>query len=119
MVVLPDPLGPMSVTRSPGATSKSSSRSTTLSPKRLTTLSKRMIGSPLPRAPVGATPGAFSVSKAYLQLSQCDGRGIARRQEDQAGEGDRLEVAEADRADRLGALHHLRDGDQRQERCLL
>src|SRR5919108_385417 len=111
MVVLPDPLGPISVTRSPGATWKSSSRSTTLSPNRLTTFSNRMMGSPLPRAPVGAVPRARSVSKAHLQLSQCDGGGVARRQEDQAGKGDRLEVAEADRADRLGALHHLRDGD--------
>jgi hypothetical protein len=45
IVVFPEPEGPISVTRSPGATEKSMPSSTVLSPKRLTTLSKRMIAS--------------------------------------------------------------------------
>src|SRR5699024_10181175 len=43
IVVLPDPLGPINETNSPGSTAKSRSSNTTLSPKRLTTPSNLII----------------------------------------------------------------------------
>src|SRR5690606_13764713 len=43
MVVLPEPLGPISVTNSPGATVKFRSSRTVFEPKRLTTFSNRII----------------------------------------------------------------------------
>src|SRR5690625_3852439 len=98
IVVLPEPLGPMSVTRSPLATSKLRSLSTVLPPNRLTTFSKRMTG-------------VLSVAgKAVLQFPDEDRGGVAGRQEDEPGQGEGLHVAEGPRAHVLRGVHQLRHG---------
>src|SRR5690606_41690174 len=75
MVVLPDPLGPMRVTRSPLATSKSRWSNTVLSPDFLPTFSSRMAG-------VASVAG-----KAVLQSAHEEGGGGAGREDDQPREG--------------------------------
>src|SRR5262249_46955361 len=93
IVVLPEPLGPMSVTRSPGATEKSSSRSTTLSPKRLTTLSKRMPSVPAD-PPSGRTSAESVVAIAELQASQEERGQDADEDEQHADDRHRLQEAQ-------------------------
>src|SRR5690625_1026983 len=127
IVVLPDPLGPMSVTRSPGWTEKSSSLSTMLLPYRLTTLSKR-ISSPPGVSSADCTP-AVSVMFLLAVLSDCcitalqtsdDDRGRhTHGQEEQPCQGVGLHAAEGLGADRLGHEHHLGHGDSEQVRRVL
>src|SRR5690606_29694784 len=100
------PLGPMRVTRSPLAISKLRSLSTVLSPKRLTTFSKRMTG-------------VSVAGKTVLQFPDEDGGGVARGQEDQSGEGEGLDVGEGARPVVLRRPDHLWDGDDEQERGVL
>src|SRR5690606_15075347 len=107
MVVLPDPLGPMRVTRSPLATSKSRWSNTVLSPNFLTTFSNRMAG-------VVSVAG-----KAVLQSAHEEGGGVAGREEDQPGEGEGLGVGEGAGAVVLRRPDHLRDGDDKEERGVL
>src|SRR5690554_5446248 len=82
IVVFPEPLGPISVTCSPRSTWKLSWSSTTVSPNFFTTSSKRITGDVL------------SVGKAVFQSPHQDRCGVARREEDQAGDGDGLGVGE-------------------------
>src|SRR5215475_5192908 len=90
MVVLPEPLGPISVTCSPGLTWKSRPRRTVCSPKRLTTASNRIIRSAL---------GAESMlPDTTLQPSHQHRGWIAQNQEEQAGQGERLDVTVGGRA---------------------
>src|SRR5699024_12413950 len=122
MVVLPEPEGPIKVTRSPCATVKFRSFSTVLSPKRLTTSVNSMCGvsGAAPRE-VTLSPGwnlpppaeaelwLFS-GKFLLQFPDEDGRGVAGGQADQTCHRQRFRVPEgvAAVADRL--THHLADG---------
>src|SRR5690625_2026086 len=105
IVVLPDPLGPIKVTRSPRATSKFKPSSTVVGPNFFTTSWKRMMGS--------------LVGKAVLQFAHEDGRGVTRGQEDQAGDGEGFDVPEGVAPDVAGNAHHFRCGDEDQERCVL
>jgi hypothetical protein len=96
IVVLPDPDGPMITTRSPGSTSRSSSRSTTLSPKALSTPRIRT-----PAAPLGETSmsvGRWSQVRSYamrfLQSSDQPGRREADQQEADTDEQVGLDRAE-------------------------
>src|SRR5262245_53336365 len=97
MVVLPDPLGPIRVTRSLGRTWKSSSSSTVRSPNRLTTLSKRIIHCASGSAG-SAESAVVSVLKATFQASDQDRGRDRQQQEEQSGDGERLQVAEPLRA---------------------
>src|SRR5699024_5796435 len=113
MVVLPEPEGPISVTRSPCETVKFRLSSTVLSPKRLTTSRNSMWGaSPAPG------PAVFS-GKFLLQSSDQEGGRVAGGQEDEAGQRDRLGVAEVAGAVLLSDPHQLRDVDHHEERGLL
>src|SRR3982074_2131989 len=80
IVVLPDPDGPISVTCSPGATVKSRSESTTLSPNRFSTPSNTIMGSD-------------GSDTAFQSPHQQRGR-VAQQQEEEPGNGVRLDVAE-------------------------
>src|SRR5690625_5561085 len=106
MVVLPEPLGPMSVTRSSLAIWKLRSLSTVLSPNRLTTFSNRMTG-------------VSVAGKAVLQFPDEDRRGVAGGEEDEAGQGEGLDVEEGPRSVVLRGPDHLRDEDDEQERGVL
>src|SRR5699024_5072523 len=113
MVVLPEPEGPIRVTRSPWLTVKFRSSSTVWSPNLLTTSRNSMWGVP-------DAPGLSVVSgEVPLQSSEQEGGGVARGQEGQPGERDRLGVAEGVAGVRLGVPHHLRDVDDHEERGLL
>src|SRR5690606_25635767 len=101
IVVLPEPLGPIRVTRSPFSTWKFRSLRTVVRPNRLTTSSKRMpceapAASPVAarRAGSGLSSGLVSVGKLVLQSAHEHGGGIAGGEEDQAGDGERLHVGE-------------------------
>src|SRR5699024_9354056 len=113
IVVLPDPLGPMSVTRSPGVTSKFSCDSTVWSPKRFSTSSKRMTGVPS-ACELGLWVVSGSVDKGFLQLSDGHGRDEACDEEDQASQGEGFVVAEGARSVLLGFGDHLHDVDGEQ-----
>src|SRR5699024_2057205 len=113
MVVLPEPEGPIRVTRSPWLTVKLRSSSTVWSPNLLTTSRNSMWGVP-------DEPGLSVFSgKFLLQSSDQEGGGVARGQEDQPGERDRLGVAEVVAAVGLRLAHQLRDVDDHEERGLL
>src|SRR5690625_7177380 len=94
IVVVPEPLGPMRVTRSPRATSKFKPSSTVVGPNFFTTSWKRMMGS--------------LVGKAVLQFAHEDGRGVTRGQEDPAGDGEGLDGLEGVDGDVGGGADHLR-----------
>src|SRR5690625_5542424 len=98
IVVVPEPLGPMRVTRSPRATSKFRPSSTVVGPNFFTTSWKRMMGS--------------LVGKAVLQFAHEDGRGVTRGQEDQAGDGEGFDVPEGVAPDVAGVDNHLRCGGE-------
>src|SRR5690606_37241388 len=129
MVVLPDPLGPISVTRSPRSTVKFSPSSTVCSPKRLTTSRNSTTGTwsgPPARDPGSrgeCCPGTSSpcsvVGKALLQSSDQDGGRIAGQEEDKPGQGERLRVGEVAGPELLGGGHELHHGDGEQERGVL
>src|SRR5437879_10292878 len=104
IVVLPDPLGPMRVTNSPGATVKSSSRSTTWSPYFLTTPSKRIIS---------------ALSDTTLQPSHQYRRGVADQQEQQAGQRVRLDHPEGLGTLLLRPAEHIQHADRQQQGRLL
>src|SRR5262245_35115020 len=113
IVVLPDPLGPMRVTRSPGATLKSRSRSTVRLPNLLTTLSKDTIGSPLLRCEP-ATGSEVAIST--LQQSNRDSGDDADDEEEDADQRVRLGVVEGRRRIHIGVEEQFGDGDRRQQR---
>src|SRR6478609_7865705 len=98
IVVLPEPDGPMSVTRSPLATLKLSPSSTTLSPKRLMTSRNSMAGvvsgvvDTLSSGDVaGLVAGSITSGKALLHPSHEERGRVAGRQEEQADHGERLD----------------------------
>src|SRR5699024_1429729 len=106
MVVLPEPEGPIKVTRSPCATVKFRSFSTVLSPKRLMTSVSPMCGAsgPPPREvilapgwtlppPAEAELWLFSAN-FLLHCPDEDGRGVAAGQEDQTCHRQRSRVPE-------------------------
>src|SRR5690606_21697774 len=120
IVVLPDPLGPISVTRSPWSTEKFSLLSTVLSPNFFCTSWNRTRGTPFCCSGCGASASeGLSVRKSLLHFPHQDRRGIAGDEEDQAGKGEGLDVGEVDSAVLPGSGHHLRDGDDDQERGVL
>src|SRR5690606_29172092 len=95
IVVLPEPLGPIRVTRSPLRTTKSRSCNTTWSPKRFSTLLKRIAGiSPSSSviAPVWVSSGG--VFKAFLQLPGEERAQKAGDQVDETGDDDGLDETE-------------------------
>src|SRR5690606_25042995 len=107
IVVLPEPDGPIRVTRSPAATEKSSPSRTTLSPKRLPT-------------PWNWMAGFVAVSgKAVLHSADEERGRVAHQEEQQAGEGDRLHVTEVASAVGLCGGVHLDHVDEGEERRLL
>src|SRR3954467_1406104 len=117
IVVLPDPLGPISVTRSPGATEKSSSRRTTLSPNRLTTFSNRMPCAPL--SDTASSEAESVVAISGLQATYEDGGQDADDHEQHPDHGYRLQEVEVVRALRERRLEQLRDVDPQQQRRVL
>src|SRR5690606_27748798 len=132
IVVLPEPDGPIRVTRSPFPTSKLSPSRTVLSPNRLFTSSNLRTGtalSPPPwfaSAPRAGFPGAGAVysfgsiaGKAHFQSPEKQGRGVTRGQEDQSGQRDGLEEHEVIRSGCIGRLHHLGHEDDDEERRVL
>src|SRR5690625_5948800 len=106
MVVLPEPEGPIKVTRSPWSTVKLRSSSTVLAPNLLMTSVNSMCGVPgaAPReealSPDRKLPPAAEAElwlfsgKFLLQFPDEDGRGVAGGQEDQAGHRQRLRRSE-------------------------
>src|SRR5690606_1613735 len=94
--------------------------STTWSPKRFSTLSKRMAGtSPSSSviAPVWVSSGG--VFKTFLQSPGQQRAQIAGDEVDEAGEDDRLDVAEVLAAVELRLADELGHGDHHQERGVL
>src|SRR5680860_1688311 len=110
IVVLPEPLGPMMTTRSPGATSRSSSRSTTLSPNALLMPRMHMAGV------VGS--GAF-VANALLQTADAPGGRDADDEEAHADEQIGLDGTEGPTRDGSGEEQHAGDLDRGTERRVL
>src|SRR5690625_1080427 len=110
IVVLPEPEGPMRVTRSPLSTEKFRPLSTVLSPYFLTTSSKRRAGAGEWGSAAGSVAG-----KALLQFSQEDRGGVARREEDETREDKGLDVGEGARAVVLRRINHLGNGDDKEE----
>src|SRR5690606_23279253 len=98
IVVFPDPLGPMRVTRSPGLTVKFSPSSTVWSPNRFSTSRNSM---------AGVVPLSVR-GKGLLPSSDQERGGVAGGQEDEAGQGERLRVREGSAANLLGSAHQLR-----------
>src|SRR5690606_11070025 len=107
IVVLPDPLGPMRVTRSPLATVKLSWSSTVWSPNRLTTSWNTIAG------------WAPSVGKLLLQSAHEHRGRVAGQQEEHPGHGERLDVVEVAPAVLARGRHHLADADDDEERGVL
>src|SRR5690606_26563721 len=108
MVVLPEPLGPIRVTRSPALMSRFSPLRTTLSPNFLTTSSKRISGPP---EAWSAIPGdSFSSDCCITSLQTADDHcgGHAHQQEGRADQGERLEGPEVLAAQAVGHAEHLR-----------
>src|SRR5690625_3322286 len=118
MVVLPEPDGPISVTRSPLPTWKLSSFSTVWSPNLFTTSSKMIPGDASDCCAADAWV-VSSVLKFLLQLSHQDSSRVAGGQEDQAGDGERFDVAELHPAELPRPGDHLSDVDEDQVRGVL
>src|SRR5690625_124660 len=113
IVVLPDPLGPMRVTRSPLRTTKSRSWRTTWSPKRFSTLSKRIAGvSPSGIVMLPVCVALVAVFKSFLQSANEHRGRIARNEVDDAGHRDRFGVAEVLAAEDLRGTHEFHNGDR-------
>src|SRR6478735_6611409 len=89
IVVFPEPLGPIRVTRSPGATARSSPSRTVWSPNRFVTRANRTFSG----------PWSVSVGKAGLQSADEHGRRPARQQEDGGGQGEALQIGEVGAAE--------------------
>src|SRR5690625_4870696 len=126
MVVFPEPEGPISVTRSPRSTEKLRSLRTTLLPKRFSTSVNWITGvsdsAAGADAVTGVSPGleleSVGVGKTLLQSVDQKGCGIARNQEDDPGDRDGFVVSEGLSADGLGDGDHLRNADDKKERCV-
>ena len=101
IVVLPEPLGPMSVTRSPGATVKLRSLRTVVFPNRFSTSLNSIAGVP----EVEVVPGAdevFSVGgKALLHSLDEQGCRVAGGEEDETGQSKGFRVGEFRRSELL------------------
>src|SRR5690606_40484229 len=113
MVVLPDPDGPISVTRSPLFTVKLSPSSTTVSPNRFSTSSNLMAGT-FPPLVVSVLEG-----KALFQSADKKRCRVAGKQEDDASERDCFDVLEVVAAEDQAGLYHLDNADHEEERRLL
>src|SRR5690625_2390736 len=101
MVVLPEPDGPMRVTRSPRSTEKFRSFSTVLSPNRFSTSRNSMTG--------GVVSDSVGVGKTFLQSIDEHGRDIAGNQKDHAGNGNSFDIAVGKPTNLQGCGHHLHD----------
>src|SRR5690625_2737519 len=112
IVVLPDPEGPIEVTRSPLLTAKLRSLSTTWSPKRFSTSSKRIAGVPL-------GVGSGCVDKALLQSRDEKGGGVGGEEENDTRQRDRFGVAEMRPPVGLGGANEFGQGDREEERGVL
>src|SRR5690606_26517476 len=110
MVVLPEPLGPINVTNSPGATVKFRFSRTVFEPKRLTTFSNRIISA-----------GVSDGSDTALQPSNQNCTRITQGQERQARGGPRLGAGTALARGVLGLdlVDDVEDRDGRQQRHFL
>src|SRR5699024_3232060 len=100
IVVLPEPLGPISVTRSLGATEKSRWSRTVRSPKRFTTWSKAINASPSTpwvRSFCGVSDGGIT----SLQSSDQNRGGDAHEEEQEPDHGEGFNVTETRAADLL------------------
>src|SRR5699024_4200893 len=113
IVVLPEPLGPMRVTRSPGATVKLRFLSTVFLPKLFSTSLNSMAGfDDADAAEASAAGGVFSVGgKALLQSLHEQGCRIAGGEEHDAGQGECFRVGELRGAELLGGRDEFDHGD--------
>src|SRR5580704_8426764 len=93
-VVLPEPLGPITTTASPGATESDTPRSTWLAPKLFTTPVIASIG----RAAAGAA--SMANEGASLKEPSIQGQSVADAEVDQCGTDKNLERCQR-------AFHHL------------
>src|SRR5699024_9348567 len=121
IVVLPEPLGPMRVTRSPGATVKLRFLSTVFLPKLFSTSLNSMAGfDDADAAEASAADGVFSVGgKALLQSWDEHGFWIAGVEEDDSAQGQCFGVGELGGAELLGGRDEFDDGDREEERRVL
>src|SRR5699024_6378520 len=108
MVVLPEPEGPMRVTRSPRSTEKFRSFSTALSPNRFSTSRNSMTG--------GGASDSVGVGQTFLQSMDEYGRDVAGNQKDHAGDGNSFDIAVGEPTDLQGRRDHLHDGNSNQKR---
>src|SRR3546814_326589 len=112
IVVLPEPDGPMITTFSLDWTDRSSWSSTTLSPKRLTTLSMWTIASGADDEVSGS--GSLE-GMTLLQESYEDGERDAHEQEQDAGDREGLHAPEGVALDLLGDGEDADHGDRRRQ----
>src|SRR5580704_17550918 len=111
-VVLPEPLGPMIATFSAAFTARSKQSTTTRSPYAVVTSCIVSTVSSLRDGIAASTSTALSIQARLHQLdrSRC---GVADGQEDEAGEGEWLDVSSSFGADDVGLPNHFQDGDRR------
>src|SRR3990172_11064457 len=141
-VVLPEPLGPMTTTTSPRATSMSTPRSTSSRPKRLWTSTARNIESAIAltfyappvrasnAAPAPPRKGQRPREQRLRPLPLGDGEGALQLRLKEAEDGDEHEIPEgrhrvqlnhleALRSLYLRRVHQLHDADGERHRCVL
>src|SRR5690242_8983010 len=108
-VVLPDPLGPITTTTSPGATESDTSRSTCRPPKRLLMPETSSIGR-------GSGCTSMAVEDAPLKVSAIECKGIADAEIDGAGPDKHLKGREGALDDFAARHRQLPQSDDRYQR---